>query len=73
MADGRAEIHLDVFNPLFIKGAPPADLVRLPRLGVFNRRQYALHRRWEQSKFASLVRTSANLYYLMRESVPLSF
>lgn len=73
MADGRVEIHLDVFNALFVKGAPAGDLLRIPRLGVFNRRQYALHRRWEQSRFASLVRTSANLYHLMRESVPLSF
>jgi len=73
MADGRVEIHLDVFNPLFINGAPLKDLLRLPLLGVFNRRQYALHRRWEQSRFAYQVRTSANLYHLMRESVPLSF
>lgn len=73
MGDGRVEIHLDVFNPLFIHGAPAKDLLRIPRLGVFNRRLYALHRRWEQPRFASRVRTSANLYHLMRESVPLSF
>ena len=73
MADGRVEIHLDVFNPLFINGAPARDLVRIPRLGVFNRKQYWLHRRWEQSRYASLTRTSANLYHLMRASVPLSF
>ena len=30
-------------------------------------------RRWEQSPYASQVRTSANLYHLMRDSVPLSF
>jgi hypothetical protein len=73
MADGRVEIHLDVFNPLFIKGAPAGDLIRIPYVGVFNRRQFCLHRRWEQSKFATLARTSANLYHLMRASVPLSF
>ncbi|MFL6212819.1 MAG: hypothetical protein ACJ74J_02895 [Blastocatellia bacterium] len=73
LADGRAEIHLDVFNALFIHGAPAEDLLRIPRLGVFNRRQYALHRCWEQSRFASHVRTSANLYHLMRDNVPLSF
>jgi len=73
MGDGRVEIHLDLFNPLFINGAPAKDLLRVPSLGVFNRRQYALHRRWEQSRFAAQVRTSANLYHLMRESVPLSF
>ncbi|MEN3332056.1 MAG: hypothetical protein V7641_1421 [Blastocatellia bacterium] len=73
MADGRIEIHLDVFNPLFIKGAPAKDLMRIPRLGVFNRRQFFLHRRWEQSRFAALTRTSANLYHLMRASVPLCF
>jgi hypothetical protein len=73
MMDGRAEIHLDVFNALFINGAPAKDLLRIPRLGVFNRRQYALHRRWEQSPFAAQVRTSANLYHLMRDRVPLSF
>jgi hypothetical protein len=73
MADGRVEIHLDVFNPLFINGAPARDLVRIPRLGVFNRKQFMLHRRWEQSRFAALARTSANFYHLMRASLPLSF
>lgn len=73
MADGRVEIHLDVFNAMFIKGAPAADLIRIPRVGVFNRKQYLLHRRWEQSRFAVLSRTSANLYHLMRDRVPLCF
>jgi hypothetical protein len=73
MKDGRVEVHLDVFNPLFIKGASPADVIRLPVLGAFNHRQYRLHRRWEQSRYASRSRTSANLYHLMRGSLPLSF
>lgn len=73
MADGRVEIHLDVFNSLFIKGAPAKDLVRIPRVGVFNRKQFLLHRRWEQSRFAGRSRTSANFYHLMRASVPLCF
>lgn len=73
MKDGRAEIHFDVFNSLFINGAPRGDVVRIPLLGAFNRKQFLLHRRWEQSAFAPLSRTSANLYHLLRGSVPLSF
>jgi hypothetical protein len=73
MKDGRAEIHFDVFNPLFISGAPRGDLIRIPLVGSFNRRQFMLHRRWEQSEFAPHSRTSANLYHLMHRSVPLSF
>lgn len=73
MGDGRVEIHLEVFNPLFIKGAPEEDVIRIPYVGAFNHRQFLLHRRWEQSEFAGLSRTSANFYHLMRPSVPLSF
>ena len=71
--DGVAEVHLDLFNPLFIKGAPPADVFSLPLIGSYNHRQFALHRRWEQSQYAARTRTSANFYHLMRGHVPLSF
>jgi hypothetical protein len=71
--DGSAEVHMDVFNPLFIKGAPPEDLVRIPMVGTYNHRQFLLHRRWEQSQYAQVTRTSANFYHLMRGQVPLSF
>jgi len=73
MKDGRAEIHLDVFNPLFTRSAPAGEVIRLPLLGAFNRKQFLLHRRWEQSQYAGRSRTSANLYHLMRGHVPLSF
>jgi hypothetical protein len=71
--DGVAEVHLDVFNPLFIKGAPPGDVFDLPLIGSYNRRQFVLHRRWEQAQYAAITRTSANFYHLMRGHVPLSF
>jgi hypothetical protein len=73
MADGRGEIHVDIFNPLFINGAPRQDLVHLPLLGTFNYKMFKLHRRWEQSAFAGVARSSANFYYMMSESVPLWF
>jgi hypothetical protein len=71
--DGSAEVHMEVFNPLFIKGAPPADVVRIPLVGSYNHRQFLLHRRWEQAEYAAATRTSANFYHLMRGRVPLSF
>ena len=71
--DGSAEVHLDLFNPLFIKGAPTSDLVRVPLVGTYNHRQFLLHRRWEQSQYGQITRTSANFYHLMRGQVPLSF
>jgi hypothetical protein len=71
--DGSAEVHLDAFNPLYINGATRRDVVRMPFAGSFNLRLYLLHRRWEQSRHASITRTSANFYHLMRGRVPLSF
>lgn len=71
--DGSAEVHMEVFNPLFIKGAPPADVISIPFIGSYNRRLFLLHRRWEQAEYARITRTSANFYHLMRGHVPLSF
>jgi len=71
--DGSAEAHLDVFNPLWVNGAVRSDITRLPLLGSFNRKLFRLHRRWEESQYGSIVRTSANFYHLMRGRVPLSF
>ena len=73
LEDGRAEVHLDLFNPLFTNGAPRSELIGLAGVGFFNRRQFLMHRRWDQSQFAGLVRRSANYYHLMRDKVPLSF
>jgi len=67
------EVHMEVFNPLFIKGAPEADVVRIPLAGAYNRKLFALHRRWEQPPYAEYSRTSANYYHLMRQSMRLSF
>jgi len=72
-ADGKVEVHLEVYNPLFINGVPRRDLIRIPFVGAYNHKQFLLHRRWEQSEFAGVTRTSANLYHLMRAQVPLSF
>lgn len=71
--DGVAEVHMEVFNPLFINGAPPRDVINIPLIGSFNHRQFVLHRRWEQGEFGRITRTSANFYHLMRGHVPLSF
>lgn len=71
---GVAEVHFDAFNPLFTNGAAPGELIRIPMVGSYNRRLFELHRRWEQGKHASTVRTSACFYHLLhRETVPLSF
>ena len=71
---GIAEVHFDAFNALFTNGAAPDELISIPLIGSFNRRLFALHRRWDQGKHASRVRTSACLYHLLqRETVPLSF
>jgi hypothetical protein len=71
--DGSAEVHMEVFNPLFINGAPPSDVISIPLIGSFNRRQFVLHRRWERAELGRFSRTSANFYHLMRGHVPLSF
>lgn len=71
---GIAEVHFDAFNPLFTNGAARTELVSIPFVGSYNRRLFRLHRRWEQGKQASTVRTSACFYHLLhRETVPLSF
>jgi hypothetical protein len=68
------EIHLEAYNPLYTNGAPPSEVVEIPFLGSFNYRYFDLHRRWDQSDYAAIARTSANFYYMMRETgVPLSF
>ena len=72
--NGTVEVHLDAYNPLYTNGAPPSEVVEIPFLGSFNYRYFNLHRRWDQSDYASVARTSANFYYMMRETgVPLSF
>jgi hypothetical protein len=71
--DGSAEVHLDVFNPLCVSGAVPSDITRWPLIGSYNHKLFSLHRRWEQSKYGAVARTSANFYHLMRGHVPLSF
>jgi hypothetical protein len=68
-----AEVHFDVFNSLYTNGAPTTDVISIPLIGSYNRRMYSLHRRWESPPYAQIVRTSANLYHILRESVSLSF
>ena len=72
--NGMAEVHLEVYNSLYTKGAPRKDVTRIPFVGSYNHKLFPLHRRWEQSEHQTYVRTSANFYHLMREeNVPLSF
>jgi hypothetical protein len=70
---GSAEVHLDLFNPVYTRGAPRSEVIKVWGLGAYNRRLFGLHRRWEGSRYASITRTSANFYHLMRGRVPLSF
>lgn len=73
-ANGLVEAHFDVFNPLHIKDAPPADLINIPLIGAYNHTMFRMHKRYELAKeYAALVRTSANFYHMMRGVVPLSF
>ena len=71
--NGSAEVHLDLFNPVYINGAPRSEVTRLPGIGAYNHKLFRLHRKWEGSNYARLTRTSANFYHLMRERVPLCF
>ena len=71
--DGSAEVHLDVFNPLYINGTARAQITKLPLIGSYNHNLFRMHRRWEQSRYGAIARTSANFYHLMIGQVPLSF
>jgi hypothetical protein len=73
LEDGSAEVHLDLFNPVFTNGAPRSDVTTLPGLGSYNHRLFRLHRKWEEGQHAPTTRTSANYYHFMRGRVPLSF
>ncbi len=72
-ANGGAEVHFDLFNPLYTNGAPSKDVFSLPVLGSFNHRLFRLHHRWEQSRYGAITRRSAVFYHLLRDEVPLSF
>ncbi|HSB08347.1 MAG TPA: hypothetical protein VLM38_02465 [Blastocatellia bacterium] len=71
--NGSAEVHLDLFNPLYTNGAPRSEVTTLPGIGAYNYKLFRLHRKWEGTNHATLARTSANFYHLMRERVPLCF
>lgn len=71
--NGSAEAHLDLFNPAYTNGAPRSEITRLPGVGPYNHKLFRLHRKWDGAKHASMTRTSANFYHLMRGRVPLCF
>lgn len=71
--NGSAEVHLDLFNPLFTNGAPRSQVIKLLGFGSYNHKLFGLHRRWEGPGHAADTRTSANFYHLMRGRVPLCF
>lgn len=71
--NGSAEVHLDLFNPLYTTGASRSRVVTLWRLGSYNHRLFRLHRKWEGKQYGAITRTSANFYHLMRGRVPLCF
>ncbi|MEW6212094.1 MAG: hypothetical protein AB1631_27305 [Acidobacteriota bacterium] len=72
-ANGLAEVHFDLFNPLYTNGAQAEDVFSFPLLGAVNHRLFRLHRRWEQSRYAAITRRSAVFYHLLRDEAPLSF
>jgi hypothetical protein len=71
--NGSAEVHLDLFNPVFTNGAARSNVIKLSGFGSFNKRLFRLHRKWEGPRHAAVTRTSANFYHLMRGRVPLCF
>jgi hypothetical protein len=71
--DRVVEVHMEAFNPLHTNEAPEEEVVTIPLLGSYNHRLFLLHRRWEQSEYSSIVRTSANFYHMMKGRVPMSF
>ena len=71
--NGSAEVHLDLFNPVFTNGASRSNVIKLSGFGSFNKRLFRLHRKWEGPRHAAVTRTSANFYHLMRGRVPLCF
>lgn len=71
--DGEVEAHFEIYNPLWTRGAPAAQLISAPGLGVMNKEYKAQHQYWENDPWTGRTRTSANLYYLLRDRVPLSF
>lgn len=71
--NGLAEVHLDLFNPVYTNGAPRSEVTKLPGVGAYNHKLFRLHRRWEGASQAALTRTSANFYHLMCDRVPLCF
>jgi hypothetical protein len=73
LADGNADVHMELYNPLFIKGAPLLDLIFVPGAGFANAPLALKHQRLEAGAAGS-NRTSANYYHFMRdEGVPLFF
>ena len=71
--NGSAEVHLDLFNPVYTNGAPRSEIRSLPGLGSYNRKLLKLHREWEGADHGAMSRTSANFYHLMRGRVPICF
>jgi hypothetical protein len=72
-ADGNAEVHMELYNPMFIKGAPVLQLVWIPAFGWLNRPLTVSHQRLEAGAAGS-NRRSANYYHFMHDSgFPLSF
>ncbi len=71
--DGHWEVHMELYNPMFTKGAPILDLLGVPGLGFINRPLFFKHQRLEAGAAAS-NRRSANYYHFMKNAgFPLSF
>ena len=71
--NGSAEVHLDLFNPLYTNDATQWNIVTAWGLGSYNHRLFRLHRKWEGARYGAITRTSANFYHLMRGRVPMCF
>src|SRR5262249_5098018 len=72
-ADGTVEVHMELYNPMFLKGAPASELVFAQGFGWLNWLLTAKHQAREAGSQAP-NRTSANYYHFMRDSAfPLGF
>jgi hypothetical protein len=72
-ADGHFEVHMELYNPMFVNGAPTLDLFWAPGFGWINRRLFFLHQKWEAGAQASNRRSANYWHFLHDDGFPLSF
>jgi hypothetical protein len=64
---------MELYNPMFIEGAPFGEVVGVPVIGYLNAPMFYMHQRWEAGA-ESKNRTSANYWHFLYDAgFPLSF